>query len=129
MRPDAAMPLSIRSISVAQTSSAVTAFIGQNPALMPTLTVDERSGLLKTLASSIGLASATKGQQCAMTEAAALRLLNTAAPGQLAEITNALGGAAWIQSNITRFATPDLRAMALSMTSLGAPPEMSGIIR
>ena len=128
MRPDAAMPLSIRSISVAQTSSAVTAFIGQNPALMPTLTVDERSGLLKTLASSIGLASATKGQ-CTMTEAAALRLLNTAAPGQLAEITNALGGAAWIQSNITRFATPDLRAMALSMTSLGAPPEMSSIIR
>ena len=128
MRPDAAMPLSIRSMPVAQTFSAVTDFIGQNPALMPVLTVGERSGLLKTLASAIGLAPATKGQ-CAMTEAAALRLLNTAAPGQLAEITNAMGGAAWIQSNITRFATPDLRAMALSMTSLGAPAEMSSIIR
>lgn len=116
LRSDTGTQLLIRGISVPRTASAATEFIGQNPTLIPTLTGDERGDLLKSLATGIS-ATPTVENKCAMTEAAALRLLQTAPASQLAQIASGLGGAAWIQANVTRFTNPDLRSMAMSVAS------------
>jgi hypothetical protein len=110
------LPLNIRATPIPRTPEAVVDFIGRNSALVGILTANERAELLKIL--SAGLNAPVAGK-CALVEAAAARLLKGANgdANQLQAITNALGGAAWIQSNMGRFTNPELRALANSMTA------------
>jgi hypothetical protein len=110
------LPLTIRAMPVARTPEAVVDFIGRYPGLVESLMASERAELLKVL--SVGVNAPVAGK-CALVEAAAARLLKAANgdPAQLRAITDALGGAAWIQMNVGRFTDPELRALASSMTA------------
>ncbi len=105
-----ALPLTVRSQSRPRTPGGVVDFVGRNPALVVSLTVGERTELLKILSAGVNLGWR---QECAVIEAAAAHLLKAVwnDPAQLRAITDALGGPASIKSLLpSGFTDPGLRA-------------------